>query len=488
MPVLFCVVFPGCLAYISNEIQVYMEVPATPDAGAVIRRQRDYFATGATRSYAFRKAQVQKIMELLVTCESEILDALYADLGKHPEEAYSTEIGVTLAEARHTLQHLKEWMEPQQAETSLLHFPGTSRIFPEPYGVTFIIAPWNYPVQLLISPLLGAVAAGNTAILKPSELAPATSQVLAKMINTHFSPEYIYACEGGPEVTTAYLEHPLDYIFFTGGTEVGRIVYQAAARHLTPVTLELGGKNPCVVHEDASIQAAARRIAWSKVLNCGQVCVSADTLYIHESRKEEFVKAWKKYMTQWFPQGVLQDESYGRIINEKHFRRLLGHLSGGQIITGGGYDETRLKIEPALLEHVPADASIMQEEIFGPLLPVITYRSLDEIYPLIRKQPKPLAAYIFTNSRKTARQFLREVPSGGAAVNEVIMQLVSTSLPFGGVGNSGIGAYHGKYSFDTFSHHKGVLLRYPLPDVPLRFPPYRKSRLGFLKFLMRNIM
>lgn len=488
MPVWFYIVFPGCLAYISNDIRAYMEIHATTNAEAVIRQQRDYFATGATRPYAFRKAQIQKIMELLVTYENEILEALYADLGKHPEEAYSTEIGVTLAEARHTLQHLKEWMEPQQAETSLLHFPGKSRIWPEPYGVTFIIAPWNYPVQLLISPLLGAVAAGNTAILKPSELAPATSQVLAKMINSHFSPGYIYACEGGPEVTSAYLELPMDYIFFTGGTEIGRIVYQAAARHLTPVTLELGGKNPCVVHEDASIQSAARRIAWSKVLNCGQVCVSADTLYLHESRKEEFVKAWKYYMTQWFPEGALHDGSYGKIINEKHFRRLQDYLSNGNIIAGGGYDETRLKIEPTLLEQVSPDAAMMQEEIFGPLLPVITYRSLDEVYPLIRKNAKPLASYIFTNSRKTARQFLREVPSGGAAVNEVIMQLVSTSLPFGGVGNSGTGAYHGKYSFDTFSHHKGVLLRYPLPDVPLRFPPYRKSRLGFLKFLMRNIM
>ncbi len=452
----------------------------------IVDSQRKFFLSGQTRNVDNRIQQLQKLRKLIEKHESEISEALKKDLNKSQFEAFATETGVLLAELDEAIKKTPKWAKPRSVSTPLLHFPAKSYILPEPYGLVLNIAPWNYPLQLSISPAIGALAAGNTCIIKPSELAPATSELLAKMINNNFSSDVLHVIEGGIAETQALLENKWDYIFFTGGTSVGKLIYKAAAENLTPVTLELGGKSPCIVDKNVNMKIAPRRIAWGKYLNSGQTCIAPDYLYIHKDIKEEFVVALKKEIKTFFGESPITNEEFGKIINKRHFDRIKGYLEGQDVIFGGKFDEANLKIEPTFVDNPSPDAPIMQEEIFGPILPIIEFSDVNEVCQFINNRPKPLALYIFSNDSAFQKKILRNTSSGGVAINETIMHITNGKLPFGGVGDSGIGAYHGQHSFDTFSHKKAVMHRSNLIDVALRYPPYKNRSLKDLKTIMRK--
>lgn len=452
---------------------------------AMLAKMRDYFASGVTRSEAFRKEQLIALKHAIKKQEVAINEALYADLHKSPEEVWVAETGIVLEEINNALKNLSRWMRPQKVSTNLLNLPSSSRIEAEPLGVTLIIAPWNYPFQLLINPLVGAIAAGNCAVLKPSELAPATSALMKKLIEDTFAPSYVACVEGdGAQVVPALLqEGKFDHVFYTGSTLVGRIVYKMAADQLIPVTLELGGKSPCVIEADASLTVAAKRIALTKYNNAGQICVAPDYILVHASVKEKFVATLAKTLDQFFGADPAQSPHYGRIINEKQFDRLVNYLSQGKIVYGGQHDRTHKFMAPTLLEEVSLEAPLMNEEIFGPLLPIITYNTREEALDIIRRHPNPLAFYLYTNDRTQEKEWLQQVPAGGACINNSVFHLLNHHLPFGGRGNSGLGAYHGKYSFDTFSHKKAVLRTPVWPDPSIKYPPF-KGKLGLFKKLL----
>jgi aldehyde dehydrogenase (NAD+) len=451
----------------------------------MLAKMRDYFSSGATRSEVFRKEQLTALKHAIKKNEAAINEALYADLHKSPEEVWVAETGIVLAEINNALKNLHRWMRPKKVSTNLLNLPSSSRIEAEPFGLTLIIAPWNYPFQLLLNPLVGAIAAGNCAVLKPSELAPATSALLKKLIDETFAPSYIACLEGdGGEVVPALLKDgKFDHVFYTGSTAVGRIVYKMAADQLIPVTLELGGKSPCVIESDASLTVAAKRIALTKYNNAGQICVAPDYILVHASVKEKFVAELKKTLTQFFSENPAQSPHYGRIINEKQVDRLVSYLSQGKVVYGGQHDRATKFIAPTLLEEVTLDSPLMNEEIFGPLLPILSYQTREEAVAIINRHPNPLAFYVYTNSRSKEKEWLQQVPAGGACVNNSIFHLLNHHLPFGGRGNSGLGAYHGKYSFDTFSHQKAVLRTPVWPDPSVKYPPF-KGKLGLFKKLL----
>jgi aldehyde dehydrogenase (NAD+) len=451
----------------------------------MLAKMRDYFSSGATRSEVFRKEQLTALKHAIKKNEAAINEALYADLHKSPEEVWVAETGIVLAEINNALKNLHRWMRPKKVSTNLLNLPSSSRIEAEPFGLTLIIAPWNYPFQLLLNPLVGAIAAGNCAVLKPSELAPATSALLKKLIDETFAPSYIACLEGdGAEVVPALLKDgKFDHVFYTGSTAVGRIVYKMAADQLIPVTLELGGKSPCVIESDASLTVAAKRIALTKYNNAGQICVAPDYILVHASVKEKFVAELKKTLTQFFSENPAQSPHYGRIINEKQVDRLVSYLSQGKVVYGGQHDRATKFIAPTLLEEVTLDSPLMNEEIFGPLLPILSYQTREEAVAIINRHPNPLAFYVYTNSRSKEKEWLQQVPAGGACVNNSIFHLLNHHLPFGGRGNSGLGAYHGKYSFDTFSHQKAVLRTPVWPDPSIKYPPF-KGKLGLFKKLL----
>jgi aldehyde dehydrogenase (NAD+) len=451
----------------------------------MLAKMRDYFSSGATRSEVFRKEQLTALKHAIKKNEAAINEALYADLHKSPEEVWVAETGIVLAEINNALKNLHRWMRPKKVSTNLLNLPSSSRIEAEPFGLTLIIAPWNYPFQLLLNPLVGAIAAGNCAVLKPSELAPATSALFKKLIDETFAPSYIACLEGdGAEVVPALLKDgKFDHVFYTGSTAVGRIVYKMAADQLIPVTLELGGKSPCVIESDASLTVAAKRIALTKYNNAGQICVAPDYILVHASVKEKFVAELKKTLTQFFSENPAQSPHYGRIINEKQVDRLVSYLSQGKVVYGGQHDRATKFIAPTLLEEVTLDSPLMNEEIFGPLLPILSYQTREEAVAIINRHPNPLAFYVYTNSRSKEKEWLQQVPAGGACVNNSIFHLLNHHLPFGGRGNSGLGAYHGKYSFDTFSHQKAVLRTPVWPDPSVKYPPF-KGKLGLFKKLL----
>ena len=457
-------------------------------AAQAVQRQREWFAKGQSLDVDFRIAQLKKLRALIETHEKDIMDALMADLGKSAFEAYATEIGMALNPIDHALKHTAKWARPKRVPTPLFHFVGSSHIYSDPYGVTLIISPWNYPFQLAVSPLSGAMAAGNTCIIKPSEVAPATSKVLAKIINPNFDPGYLYVLEGGVEATTELLKEKFDYIFFTGGTAVGKIVYEAAAKHLTPVTLELGGKSPCVVDKDINITIAARRITWGKLINSGQTCVAPDYLYVHRDIKPKLLEAIKKEIKGFYGDTPTANPEYGKIINRRHFDRLRGYLDSGNIVHGGRADEQALKIEPTLVENPAADSALLNDEIFGPILPVIEFSDVREVVQYINARPKPLALYLFSNDTDFQDTVLKNTSSGGVSINDTVMHMTGEGMPFGGVGDSGIGGYHGRFSFDTFSHQKSVLKRTFWSDAPLRYAPYNKVSLGMLKMLISKLL
>jgi aldehyde dehydrogenase (NAD+) len=448
------------------------------DLASLIRRQRAHFQTRATRPLDYRRAQLRKLREAIETREQLLFDALHADLRKSPQEAYTTEIGLVLSEIRHALRHLTAWMRPQRARTPPLVWPARGSIRPEPYGVALIIGPWNYPFQLLVSPLVGALAAGNCAVLKPSEFAPHTTATTADLIRATFPEEYVAVVPGERDTAEALLREKFDTIFFTGSTPVGRAIMAAAARHLTPVTLELGGKCPCLVCADAPPDTTARRIVWGKFMNAGQTCVAPDFVLVDRRVRPVLVDAMKRALREFYGDEPQRSPDYGRIINRKHFNRLVGYLGAGQIAHGGEHEADDLYLAPTILTDVPPDAPVVQEEIFGPVLPVLEFEGLDEPLALLRDRPTPLALYLFTHDRAVQERVLAVTRSGGVCLNDTVTHMIGKHLPFGGVGESGLGAYHGRASFDCFTYRRSVLRRSFWFDTKLRYPPPRLSLAG----------
>ena len=447
---------------------------------------RTFFASGKTRDIDFRIDQLKKLKEGIRKYEPEIMASLYEDLRKPPFESYASEIGILYTEIDHVIRHLRSWSCTRRVATPIIHFLSRSYVYQEPYGVVLIIGPWNYPLQLVIAPLIGAMAAGNCVLIKPSEFSPATSATIEKMINELFEPDYITAYQAEAEATKQLLDEKFDYIFFTGSTVVGRIIMTAAARHLTPVTLELGGKSPAIVHEDASLNYGIKRLAWGKFFNAGQTCIAPDYVLIHRKIKDIFLARMIKTIRGFYGEDPMSSPDYARIINERHFDRLLHLMNSGWIIHGGTYQRKDLYIAPTIINQVSGNEPLMQDEIFGPLLPLIEYSDIDEAIAFVNQKPRPLALYCFSENKKIQDKVLGETSSGGGCINDTISHIGSQELPFGGVGDSGMGAYHGKFSFDTFTHPRGILFRSNLVDIPLRYPPYR-DRVSLLQLLFRFI-
>ncbi|MFQ6386165.1 aldehyde dehydrogenase [Priestia aryabhattai] len=423
------------------------------------KKQLSFFNSGKTKEVAFRIETLKKLRELVVRHEDDILKAVKADLNKPEMEAKRAEVGLVLSEIDFAVENLAEWAAPKEVETPSTHAGAKSYIYQDPYGLALVIAPWNYPFQLAVSPVVGAIAAGNCVVLKPSELTPHTSSLLAKMFNENFPEEYLTVVEGEVETSTALLKENFDYIFFTGSTMVGKIVAEAAAKHLTPVTLELGGKSPTIVHEDANIEEAAKRIARGKFANAGQTCVAPDYILVQRNVKDELLANLKQVVTNTYGEDVSQNLDFPHVVSEKHFDRLNSFLTKGDIVFGGKTDRSRLFIEPTVLDNISWEDNVMQDEIFGPILPVIVYDEISEVIEAIVKRPKPLALYLFSEDEAVQDHILNSVSFGGGSINDTINHMTSHYLPFGGVGDSGMGAYHGKASFDTFSHAKSILKR-----------------------------
>lgn len=453
---------------------------------ASLEKMRQYFNSGATKSFAFRKEQLKKLKTAILEHEEDLYAALYTDLKKSKEECWVTELGFVISEINAALKNLRSWMEPEQAGTNLVNLPSSSRVMSEPLGVVLVIGPWNYPFMLLLTPVVGAITAGNCVVLKPSEFAPATDAVIKKLIEESFPPEYMLYVQGeGQEVIPQMMNNfTFDHVFYTGSTSVGRIIYRMAAERLVPVTLELGGKSPCIVESDANIKVAARRIAMTKFSNAGQMCVAPDYVLVHASVKNKLLEELKGTLPRFFGDRPEDSHEYGKIINEKQFNRIAGYLSNGTMVCGGRTDKAKLFIEPAILTDVPLDSPVMNDEIFGPVLPVISYNSMEEARSVISRHPNPLAFYVYTSSRKKEKEWLEAVPAGGACVNNCSWHLTNHHLPFGGRGFSGTGSYHGKYSFDTFSHKKAVMRTPTWFDPDIKYSPF-KGKLKLFKWIIR---
>ena len=459
-----------------------MKTFTTPDFALM----KQFYFSRATDSYDFRIKQLRLLKKAIQQYEPEILEALYKDLKKSKEEAFATEVGFLYAEISHAAKHLRQWMEPKKVSTPLFLFPSKSKIIRDSLGVVLIIAPWNYPFQLLIAPLIGAIAGGNCAVVKPSELTPNTSNVVAKMIVEYFDPAYISVVEGDGAVIVPQMisDNRFDHIFFTGSIAVGKEIAKLAASKLVPVTLELGGKSPCVVNEDANINVAAKRIIWGKFTNTGQTCVAPDYLLVHEKIESQLIAKMKKAIRQFYGDNPQQSNDYGRIINKKRYATLNSFLQQGDIIEGGATDEHDLYIAPTILRNVSIDSPMMQEEIFGPILPIITFKTDEEALAIIQQHPNPLSLYYFGNNKKQQQKFMNAISFGGGCVNNTLVHLGNVELPFGGVGNSGVGSYHGKYSFETFTRPKSVLQTVNWLDPSVKYPPF-KGKLKYLKWLFR---
>ena len=440
-----------------------------------IEALRQYFQSGATQPFEFRLLQLNRLKQLVLDNEQALYKALHADLKKTDEDAWATEIGFFLSELNYTIEHLKGWMQPKSVPTNLVNMPSSSFTIQEPLGVVCIIAPWNYPFQLLFTPLIGAIAGGNCAVLKPSEFAPATAAVMRRIIGDLFPENYILYIEGdGAQVLPPLLtQNRFDHIFYTGSTMVGKIIYKLAAEQLVPVTLELGGKSPAVICDDANLRVAARRLASPKFSNCGQMCIAPDYILVPHHMRENLIKELITALQKFYGADAENSEQYGKIINEKQWMRLTSYLGDGEIVYGGKSNKEKLFIEPTIMVDVQPDAKIMQEEIFGPILPVLTYASKEEALAIIQKNPNPLAFYVFTENKADENYWLTNVPSGGACVNNATMHITNHELPFGGRGFSGTGGYHGKLSFDTFTHTKSVLKTPTWIDPSFKYPPYK---------------
>ena len=442
----------------------------------IVKKEREYFKTGATLSYKFRLNALKKLKEAIIRNEKEIMNALFLDLGKSATESYMCEVGMVLSELKYAIRHLKKWIKRDRVTTPIAQFPSKSFIVKEPLGVVLVMSPWNYPFMLAIDPLIGAIGAGNCVVVKPASYAKNTSLVIKKLLGECFDERYVSVVLGGREENSALLEQRFDYIFFTGSVSVGKFVAEKASKNLTPVTLELGGKSPCVIDKTANLKISARRLAFGKFLNVGQTCVAPDYLLIEKSVKEEFLKYFKAEIVKMFGEEPLKNESYGKIINEKHFNRICRLIDKDKVIFGGESDEKSQKIAPTILDNVTLDDACMKEEIFAPILPVITYEKVEEAINIISKFEKPLALYLFSTDKVTINKFLNTVPYGGGCVNDTIIHLATTKMGFGGVGYSGYGSYHGKRSFLLFSHEKSIVKKSPSIDLPIRYQPYSKLK------------
>lgn len=450
----------------------------------VVEKQRVYFTSGQTVDISFRLNALKTLKSSVCKHEKEIMEALKKDLGKAPFESYETEIGIVLEELDYTIKNLPKWARAKRIRTPVMHFKSSCRMVSEPYGISLIMSPWNYPFQLTLAPLIGSIAGGNCSVVKPSAYSPATSAVIAEILGNSFDEKYVAVIVGGREANQALLDEKFDYIFFTGSVSVGKSVMEAASRNLTPVTLELGGKSPCIVDREVNIDIAARRIVWGKFLNAGQTCVAPDYVMIHKDVKKELLNSMKKYIREFYGEHPCKNDEFPKIINDKHFRRIKGYLSNGEIIIGGDSDEKSLKIAPTILDHVKWDDPVMCEEIFGPVLPVLEFDDLSQVISSVNSRPKPLALYLFTKNKNTEARIIRSISFGGGCINDTIVHLATSYMPFGGVGESGMGGYHGKWSFDTFTHKKSILKKSNLIDVKLRYPPYG-DKLRKLKMLFR---
>jgi aldehyde dehydrogenase (NAD+) len=450
-----------------------------PSITSLLQDQRRFFATGQTRDIEFRLNQLAKLRDGIIANQDRIVAAAQADLGRPPFEAYF-EIA-TLGEIKLAIKQLKTWVKPRKVSTSIDVFPASAWVQPEPLGVALIIGPWNYPFQLIVSPLVGAIAAGNCAILKPSEHAPHTATVVADLIRSIFDPNYVAVVEGDAAVSQQLLAEKFDHIFFTGGTAIGRIVMEAAAKHLTPVTLELGGKSPCIVDKSTRLDYAAKRIAWGKFINAGQTCIAPDYLLVDRSIKSEFMVQLVQAIKGLYGDNPQTSPDFGRIINQRQLSRLKALLNSGEVVIGGEVDEADRYLAPTVLDGVSWSDSVMESEIFGPILPVLTYDRLDEAIEQINARPKPLALYVFSENKGVQDQVLRSTSSGGVCINDTVMQVSVSNLPFGGVGESGMGSYHGRASFDAFSHYRAVLKRSMKFELDWRYAPYTAARLKQLR-------
>ncbi|WJY28903.1 MULTISPECIES: aldehyde dehydrogenase [Sporosarcina] len=456
------------------------------DVSRMIERQHEFYFTGATRPAGFRKAMLNRLKEAIEAREKAIEEALYQDLRKSPFEAYVTEIGFVLSSIKHVLKNLDEWMEPEAAKTPIHLQPGKSWVEREPYGSVLIIGPFNYPFQLIMEPIVGAIAGGNCIVAKPSESSPRTAAVVREILESSFPPDYIRVAEGAKEETSALIHAPFDSIFFTGSVAVGKVVMKAAAERLTPVTLELGGKSPAVVDQTADLKTAAERIAWGKFSNAGQTCVAPDYVAVHQSVREPFLRELEKAIVRFYGKDASASDDYGRIVNEKQFDRLHGILGKERqsVSYGGRTDRSDLYIEPTVLADTDFDSPSMEDELFGPILPVLMYDNLGDLIRRMRKLPKPLAGYIFTENEQAARYFTEQLPFGGGCINDTISHVGNIHLPFGGIGSSGMGNYHGKASFDVFTHEKAMLDRSTAIPMRAAFPPYG-SKLKYIKPLIK---
>ncbi len=455
------------------------------DIKDIVNNQRTYFYTNETKDIKVRIKTLKKIRKWIKDNEAEILGALKADLNKGEVESYMCEVGLTLSELNYQLRHIKHWSKKHYTWTPLAQFYGTSFEYAEPYGVTLIMSPWNYPFMLSMEPAIGAIAAGNCVIIKPSAYAPHVSHVIYKMINETCDPKYVCVVEGGREENTALLEQRFDYIFFTGSVNVGHLVMEKASKYLTPVTLELGGKSPCIVDDGKSLKLAAKRIAWGKFLNAGQTCVAPDYLLIREELKADFVSYMKKVIHEFFGDNPIEHEQLVKIINQKHFDRLNHLLENQDILYGGNSNPSTLKIAPTLVSINDTNNPLMQEEIFGPILPIITYNNIDEVIEFVNSREKPLAFYIFSSHRNIQNKLLTSCSFGGGCINDTIIHLATSKLGFGGVGNSGMGSYHGKKSFDTFSHTRSIVKKARWIDLPMRYYPLNNIKDKLIRMFVR---
>ena len=450
-----------------------------------VARERAFFRTGKTLPYAYRRDALARLRLSILAHEEDINAALRADLNKSPSESYMCEIGMTLSELSHIQKHLSHWMKKRRAPTPLAQFHAKSFTVANPYGVVLIMSPWNYPFMLTMDPLIGAIAAGNCCVVKPSPYPPAVSAVIRTIVSECFPPEYVTVVEGGRAENKALLDQVFDYIFFTGGVTVGKEVMEKAARNLTPVTLELGGKSPCIVERSAKLDLAAKRLVFGKLLNCGQTCVAPDYLLIDRTVKDAFLAHVRKWIAKMYGENALNNDGYVKMVNQKHFERVCGLIDPQKVIIGGGSDPATLKIQPTVLDNVTPDDAVMQEEIFGPVLPVLTFDTIDEAENFVRDRPHPLALYLFTENKAVKERFLQRVAFGGGCINDTIIHLATSAMGFGGVGQSGMGSYHGKRSFDTFSHEKSIVDKSTWMDLPMRYAPYSELGNKLIRMFMK---
>lgn len=451
----------------------------------IVSKQREFFSTGKTLNVSFRINALKKLRSFLKENEAKISEAVKKDLGKSKLESYMCETGLVLSEITHMLRHIRRYAKDKTVATPLPQLPSHSFVKPMPYGVALIMSPWNYPLLLTLSPLVNAIAAGNTAVVKPSAYSPETSSVIKKIIENVFPPEYVSCISGGREENGYLLDEKFDYIFFTGSKNVGKLVLEKAAPNLTPVTLELGGKSPCIVDKTANLKLAAKRIVFGKYLNCGQTCVAPDYIMCEKSAKDRFVKYVIEEIKKQYSENALENENYGKIVNKKHFDRLLGLIDTKKVVFGGGSSSETLQIQPTVMDNVTNEDAVMQEEIFGPIMPIITFESLDDVIENINRGEKPLALYIFSSDKKNIKKVTTLCTFGGGCVNDTIIHLATSNMGFGGVGESGIGAYHGKVGFDTFSHHKSIVDKKTWLDLPMRYQPYDKFKEKLIRMFLK---